>query len=133
MYCYSQIFNILFYAILWTVQLYLYLIVFFNFSRYLNNVRNASEQEKAGGFDSKLSCMRALLDAVNGLFYLPVQVQWPPVDISEIVLQMSATCILLALRETDGRHQENSRCFKCLAIWWSMRNHDCWKIQIWLI
>ncbi|XP_048736884.1 CDK-activating kinase assembly factor MAT1-like [Ostrea edulis] len=42
---------------------------------YLNNVRNASEQEKAGGFDSKLSCMRALLDAVNGLFYLPVQVQ----------------------------------------------------------
>jgi CDK-activating kinase assembly factor MAT1 len=45
------------------------------FSSYLSNIRSASEQEKAGGFDSKLACMRALLDAVNGLFYLPAQVK----------------------------------------------------------
>nr|XP_022329788.1 CDK-activating kinase assembly factor MAT1-like [Crassostrea virginica] len=41
---------------------------------YLRNIRSASEEEKGGGFHSKLACMRALLDAVNGLFYLPDQV-----------------------------------------------------------
>ncbi|XP_061174780.1 CDK-activating kinase assembly factor MAT1-like [Saccostrea echinata] len=41
---------------------------------YLNHIRSASEQESAGGFDSKLACMRALLDVVNGLYYLPLQV-----------------------------------------------------------
>nr|XP_034324444.1 CDK-activating kinase assembly factor MAT1 [Crassostrea gigas] len=41
---------------------------------YLRHIRSASDEEKGGGFESKLACMRALLDAVNGLFYLPDQV-----------------------------------------------------------
>lgn len=48
--------------------------VFLFVFRYLRHIRSASDEEKGGGFESKLACMRALLDAVNGLFYLPDQV-----------------------------------------------------------
>ena len=45
------------------------------FCRYLRNVRTTSDSEKAGGFDTKLSCQRALQDAFCGLFYFPVSSQ----------------------------------------------------------
>jgi len=34
-------------------------------------VRETTEQEKSGGYNSSLACQRALLDAMCGLFYFP--------------------------------------------------------------
>lgn len=42
---------------------------------YMGNVRATSDSEKAGGFDTKFSCQRALQDAFCGLFYFPVTPQ----------------------------------------------------------
>ncbi|XP_071163744.1 CDK-activating kinase assembly factor MAT1-like [Mytilus edulis] len=42
---------------------------------YMRNVRATSDSEKAGGFDTKFSCQRALQDAFCGLFYFPVAPQ----------------------------------------------------------
>lgn len=38
---------------------------------YLRNIRGASDNDKAGGYDSKLACRRALTEAMNGLFLYP--------------------------------------------------------------
>lgn len=42
---------------------------------YLSNVRATTDSEKAGGFDTRYSCRRALQDAFCGLFYFPVAPQ----------------------------------------------------------
>jgi len=38
---------------------------------YLNNIRTATDQERAGGFSSSTACHRALQDALCGLFSFP--------------------------------------------------------------
>lgn len=43
--------------------------VFFFVFRYLRYIRSVLDEEKGGGFEFKLVCMRVLLDVVNGLFY----------------------------------------------------------------
>lgn len=37
---------------------------------YLNNVRAETEQERAGGFKSQIACLRALQEALSGLYYV---------------------------------------------------------------
>lgn len=37
---------------------------------YINHVRSESEQERAGGFKSNIACMRALQDALSGLYHV---------------------------------------------------------------
>ncbi|KAK3916224.1 CDK-activating kinase assembly factor MAT1 [Frankliniella fusca] len=36
---------------------------------YLNHIRTASEEERAGGYNSNISCLRALEEAMSGLYY----------------------------------------------------------------
>lgn len=36
---------------------------------YLNHIRGASEEERAGGYSSHIGCLRALEDAMAGLYY----------------------------------------------------------------
>lgn len=43
----------------------------FMFFRYLKNVRETTNQEKGGGFESRMACQRALMDAMCGLFFFP--------------------------------------------------------------
>ncbi|KAK9873738.1 hypothetical protein WA026_002094 [Henosepilachna vigintioctopunctata] len=40
---------------------------------YIKNVRVETEQERAGGFQSSISCMRALQDALSGLYHTKKQ------------------------------------------------------------
>ncbi|KAL3288416.1 hypothetical protein HHI36_002862 [Cryptolaemus montrouzieri] len=40
---------------------------------YTKNVRAETEQERAGGFQSSISCMRALQDALTGLYHTKKQ------------------------------------------------------------
>ena len=35
---------------------------------YMANIRDASDEEKGGGYDASLACHRALMDAFSGLF-----------------------------------------------------------------
>ncbi|XP_069116825.1 CDK-activating kinase assembly factor MAT1-like [Argopecten irradians] len=42
---------------------------------YLRNVRETSAQEKGGGYESKIACQRALMDAMCGLFFFPCESQ----------------------------------------------------------
>lgn len=39
-------------------------------ANYTNHVRTESEQERAGGFKSYIACMRALQDALTGLYHV---------------------------------------------------------------
>ncbi|XP_053399587.1 CDK-activating kinase assembly factor MAT1-like [Mercenaria mercenaria] len=38
---------------------------------YLQNIRGASDSDKAGGYDAKMACQRALMEAMCGLFLNP--------------------------------------------------------------
>ncbi|XP_033736256.1 CDK-activating kinase assembly factor MAT1-like [Pecten maximus] len=42
---------------------------------YLRNVRETSSQEKGGGYESRMACQRALMDAMCGLFFFPCESQ----------------------------------------------------------
>ena len=41
--------------------------VFYIFS-YMVNIRDASDEQKGGGYDPRMACHRALMDAFSGLF-----------------------------------------------------------------
>jgi len=55
---------------------------------YLQNIRTATESERAGGFREATACHRALQDALSGLFAFPGMVQ-SPVKSSTSVTSMS--------------------------------------------
>ncbi|XP_021378012.1 CDK-activating kinase assembly factor MAT1-like [Mizuhopecten yessoensis] len=42
---------------------------------FLRNVRETSNQEKGGGYESRMACQRALMDAMCGLFFFPCESQ----------------------------------------------------------
>lgn len=44
---------------------------------YMNNIRDASDEEKSGGYDAKLACHRALMDAFSGLLLYEEPAEMP--------------------------------------------------------
>ena len=43
----------------------------------MNNIRDASDEEKSGGYDAKLACHRALMDAFSGLLLYEEPAEMP--------------------------------------------------------